>query len=368
MGVIEEIDGRVLERVVRRALGDGSLSVSRGVSEQLAGGTVAGVFRLRGTAWKDGAAPVPWSCVLKILHEWERDGDPQCWSREARFYPSGVYDCLPAGLTVPRCYELEEKGGEYRLWLEDVAGRRGLELSAADYGVAARGLGRFQGQYMAGRPLPDFDWLAGLNWRRETTGDMGPYAIGRIRNGELDGSATHLRLKGMLSALDGLWARRDDLSREVESLPRTLAHRDFHADNIFARENGGGTPETVLIDWDCAGVGVVGEDIGDVVAEAMVYFRYSPRQAEVLLANVLGEYAAGLADAGWRGSPDLALRGVINNWSVHWCFRIARGVIHAPDPRDREGLVERLDWMLSRIQRGAELQPGKAPPRRSGRG
>lgn len=270
-------------------------------------------------------------------------------------YRSDIYDDLPAGFSVPRCYELEEKDGEYRLWLEDIGGRRGLDLSAADYGAAARGLGRFQGRYMAGRTLSEFGWLAALDWRAVTTGEMGPYAMGRISKGEFDGCPARRKLAGMLGELERLWGRREELRRETEILPRTLVHRDFHADNIFARNGSGGAPETVLIDWDCAGMGVAGEDIGDAVAEAMVYFRHSPRQAEALMATLFDEYLAGLADAGWRGSPGLVRRGIHNNWSVHWCYRIACGVLDAPEYANREGLARILDWMLGGIRGGAGL-------------
>ena len=85
---------------------------------------------------------------------------------------------LPGGIAAPRCFAVEERADDSCwLWLEVVRDAVGPRWSLADYAQAADRLGRFNGAYLAGYPLPDAGWLgppgalrgtlAGLRtWRR----------------------------------------------------------------------------------------------------------------------------------------------------------------------------------------------------------
>ena len=115
------------------------------------------VLKIRGMA-RVGAGERPWSLVLKVLGPAAGPDDPThmgYWKREMLLYSSGLLDDLPAGLRAPRCYGCDEPvDGVVWLWLEHVRedGERAWPL--ARWALAARHLGRFNGAYLAGRPLP----------------------------------------------------------------------------------------------------------------------------------------------------------------------------------------------------------------------
>jgi hypothetical protein len=135
------------------------------------GPATAGVYRITGAAIDHKAGnqtALPWSVILKVIsartpgsHAFFRDeAHPLYWKREALVYQSGLLDDLPGGLRAPLCYAVEEKDADTAwLWLEDVkdASRKGWRVE--DYAHAARCLGRFNGAYLVGRPMPSFPWL-----------------------------------------------------------------------------------------------------------------------------------------------------------------------------------------------------------------
>ena len=120
------------------------------------------------------------------------------------------------------------------------------------------------------------------------------------------------------------WEQRDASLDAVAALPRTLCHRDYHADNLFMRPDVETGPSTVALDWDCAGIGTIAEDIGDMVAEALVYFGYPVEEADELADATLDAYASGLSDAGWRGDVGLVRRAFATIMPTQWALRVAR--------------------------------------------
>ena len=56
--------------------------------------------------------------------------------------------------------------------------------------------------------------------------------------------------------------KADEIWRRIEELPIVLCHRDFGVTNIFCKDG-----KIVLIDWDTAGWGVMGEDIKSLIAD-----------------------------------------------------------------------------------------------------
>jgi hypothetical protein len=147
-----------------------------------------GVHRLAGTATLKGKQ-LCWSLILKVIRSPvgveiapgitlpAAVGDPppghfSNWRREILAYQSGVLRELPEGLAAPRCFRLEEKiACTYWVWLEDVADAFADSWTPARYGVAAHCLGRFNGAYLTGHPLPSEPWL-GDGWQRSWIADM----------------------------------------------------------------------------------------------------------------------------------------------------------------------------------------------------
>src|SRR5205807_505977 len=65
------------------------------------------------------------------------------------------------GLAAPRCFGIDAPpDGGRCFWLEEIVEKPGEDWSLSRYGLAARHLGRFNGLYLAGRPLPSDPWLS----------------------------------------------------------------------------------------------------------------------------------------------------------------------------------------------------------------
>jgi len=54
----------------------------------------------------------------------------------------------------------------------------------------------------------------------------------------------------------------DQIFSRIEKLPIVLCHRDFWVTNIFCSDG-----KTILIDWDTAGWGYLGEDMASLIAD-----------------------------------------------------------------------------------------------------
>jgi hypothetical protein len=131
----------------------------------------------------------------------------------------------------------------------------------------------------------------------------------------------------------------------LDRLPQTLVHGDADRRNLFARRGPAGD-ETVAIDWAFTGVAAVGEELVNLVAASVLWFQADAAALPALADRCLEGYAAGLADAGWRGDPRLArvgfavgaalrygplLAGPIARWGEAGLDAMMRGVGHSAD-------------------------------------
>ena len=176
---LDGLNDEALAGPVRRMLVDAAAELVDWRHEPLAytvrNPLAGGVFRVTGHARTRGEVR-PWSLILKIAHSpagrsWPdgRVAPPgwgmnpahsQYWKREALAYRSGLLDNLPGGLVAPRCFGVDERGDDVIwLWLEEMRESARRPWPLARYGLAARHLGRFNGAYRAGRPLPTAPWL-----------------------------------------------------------------------------------------------------------------------------------------------------------------------------------------------------------------
>jgi hypothetical protein len=228
--------------------------------------------------------------------------DPMWWRREADAYAPGL---LPAGdLRAARCAWIDDRGDVVELWLEDVAGTPATEWPVERYGPAARVLGRWQGAYLAGCPLPEDGWLA-RRWLR---------AYVERRTGMFDVPAP--------ARWQRVWDEREAFLSWVEGAPQTLSHLDFWSRNHF--DDGGAT---VAIDWAFVGIAAAGEDASNLVLDA-VWDGFLPGEAvRDVEALVWPEYLAGLRDAG--AAPDrhglrlayAASAAVKHTWIEPWMIQ-----------------------------------------------
>jgi hypothetical protein len=294
------VDAAALTPFVREALRDDTLTVTSITYAAMSGGFASGTVGGRGTFRFSGAAgEASWSLILKVLgrvngtgsdnpHEWNY------WKREILAYQSGLLDDLPGGVRAPRCFGVvEHPDAEYWIWLED-AGTASHTWDMAHYARAARDLGRFNGAYLTGHPLPDRPWFTRgrvRNWldlSRPVLDDLPAHLAGRTRR--------HWLTPRTAEAVGTLWRAREPILAALDRLPRCLCHHDAFSRNLFVGEQG-----TTAIDWQIMGTGAVGEEIMPLICVSVQFMHLPAAEMASLEATVFAAYLEGLRDAGWRG-------------------------------------------------------------------
>ncbi len=328
------------------------------------------LVRFSGTAVVDDAV-IPWSMVLK------RTQPPQAghaaddgWRREALAYRSGLLADLPYGLTAPRAFDVaEDADGATWLWLEDVADCFGGVWPLAQYGRAARHLGRFNGAYLGARTLPTFSWLAPRWADHQGEPAQIPAALLEIADLVRDGRVQ--RAFPLPIADHAMRLLRDvpTFIALLDRLPQTLCHHDASQANLLARRRAGAAIETVAIDWESIGHGAVGADIATLVFGTMRRGTVPAEWAADLDREVFAGYLAGLRDAGWRGesavarlgyTAAVALRGSLLTWTLRALTddaaraRIAR-VVQEPAERAARRFVLMSLYLLARADEARTL-------------
>jgi Phosphotransferase enzyme family len=279
------------------------------------GQSTGGLYRLSGTAvYQD--APIQWSLVLKVVSVppdappiFTEPDQPLYWKREVLAYQSGVLDTLPGGLRAPRCIDVtEQPDGSYHLWLEDVADTYGPVWMLAQYGIAARTLGRFNGAYLAGQSMSAYPWLVrdGIAsqrgaiehapWLRDLIADTRAWQH-PLLSSTFPGNTAERLLR--------LWDTRDALFDALARMPRTLCHLDAWQGNLFFPPGGNGHAGLIAIDWAVIGKAAPGVDPGDLLASYFL-FRVEPTDPQTLDTTIFTSYVDGLREAGWQGDPQQA--------------------------------------------------------------
>jgi len=259
------------------------------------------VHRLRVAGGSSGPAEA-WSAVLKVV---PADGTVE-QRREVAIYRSGLLGALPEGLRAPGCLWIQERAdGATWLWLEDVRGAQ-EGWSVARLGLAARHLGRWNGLYLVGAPLPALpalsrDWLAA--WI-----EANAPAIARLRQVQDLPAVCAAWPPAVCRRILALWERRAVLLAGLQGLPATFCHHDAHPGNMIPVLRAG-RQETVLLDWQFAGHGVVGTDAAPLLGASLTEGALAPSVAAALDREVFGGYVAGLREAGWAGDERLARAG-----------------------------------------------------------
>lgn len=297
---------------VCRCLGTEDARIDDWSSCALTGGSsqVEGVWRVAGTA-QVGATVHAWSMILK---GWPAPAPDQAetsmgWPRrELDLYRSGLLDALPGGIAAPASFghDLRPDGSAW-VWMEDVTGDASGPWPPDRFASHARQLGRMNGAWSAGRPLPDLPGLS-RGWLRERVETAGPFVP------LLASEASHPLIRqvyppAVAAAHGRVWADRERYHAALDRLPRTFCHMDAFPRNAFTRRGPGGQDQTVLIDWAFAGIGALGEELASPIVASVMFLEAPAAGARHLEALALDGYLDGLRDAGWRGNPDDVRRG-----------------------------------------------------------
>ena len=326
----ENIDATMLTAPVRQALGSLTAVILQWEHEPVSyintEKSNLGLHRFKGTAQVQGEVR-PWSIVLKAVRAPVNATDPSHWNyhrREILAYQAGLLADLPGGLLAPRCLGItEHPEGVCWLWLEDLRDSASRSWSLAEYGLAARHLGRFNGAYAAGHPLPTLPWLS-QNWLQ---GWLAQYAttcddVLKLIRSEQFWEHPLLRSafpKPIADAVLQLWGRHEALLTVLAQLPQTFCHMDAYRPNLFIRNDvAKGNDQTVAIDWVFAGIGGIGEEIANLFAASLIWFEYDAVDARGLDEAIFAGYLTGLREAGWNGNPQLARLGHTAACALRW--------------------------------------------------
>lgn len=311
-----------LEAPLKRALNQRNVRIGSWASTALAAGGSRlagglGVYRVHGTAMSDDI-PLSWSLILKAMRAETGElsnSDSSAWSywkREALAYQSGILAQLPGGIRAPRCYGVDERlDGSVHLWLEDVPSA-GSDWPPQQYALVARHLGRFNGAYLAGHPLPALrSWMLPGRTRQwiDASDSIAQRAM-RWRDTPL--ARSWFGRNGLTQTLNML-RRMRALLPAFERLPACYCHHDAHRRNLIDAIGADGQSETVAIDWALTGPGRLGEEIGASMIVALEFLDIPASRAHEFDQLTFAAYVDGLRDAGWRGDQRLARIGCAFN-------------------------------------------------------
>jgi hypothetical protein len=314
VGALSGVDAATLAPMVRELLDESeAVIVGEWTCRPLGGGAGEGIglYRVSGLARARGATH-PWALVVKVCAA--TDGaDPGAWdypAREGLAYGSGLLAALPGGLSTPRCLAVEaQPDGTSRLWLEAVTDAHPGPWPLDRYALVARDLGRFNGAYLAGAPLPEQPWLS-RGWLRDFVEPSGPNVadLERLAGPGASPLMRQLYLSPVVSEITRLWTERERFLAALDRLPRTLCHQDAFRRNLLHRAGPEGE-ELVAVDWAYASHGAVGEELGQLVVASLFFFEtvgIAPRELD---AACFAGYMAGLREAGWAGDERLVRLG-----------------------------------------------------------
>ncbi|MNI20161.1 Phosphotransferase enzyme family protein [compost metagenome] len=310
----------ILALVVSAVLGK-TITRADYLTRQLKGGTVGDVRLVTGMAETLEGESLPYKVVWKKQKKWERYNDPDSWRREYDLYASDLGKTFTDSLRWPECYHAEMNGDEIQLWMEYIEGVSGLNLTSGMYERAAEELGRFQGKLYAQQPdvlgnlknLSKLDFVKSFYLRYRSWAVLYDY----IRSDECE---IPKHLCTMLIDIDN---NADEIFSRIDKLPIVLCHRDFWVANLFCSDS-----KIVLIDWDTAGWGYMGEDIASLIAD------------EADICHML-EYYQKCIPAYYRGFAEYADVSDISYHCIHelilvmFGYRLVEGYKFAESPEDK---------------------------------
>ncbi|MCB9674802.1 MAG: aminoglycoside phosphotransferase [Alphaproteobacteria bacterium] len=297
--------------------------------------------------------------------DWSASHDPRSWlywRREADFYRSDVPARLAsAGLGTPALLDWREQGdGSIALLLEDVPGRTGAALSRADLVAAAYALGRAQA---ASGDVLERPWTSRSALRDHCASKHVDAGLLRDPDAWAHPLVRETWPEGLQDGLVALHDRRETLFALAEAVPRVFSHLDFWSHNLVVAPG-----RVVAIDWAFAGDGALGEDLANLVTEAVLDLFVDCDALDALDASLAEAYLRGLRDGGLDADPELVRLGrtaAAVKW--HWLGalhleRAHTGQHHlyggAVDPDPRRQYAQRgaaLAWLAGRAEAAIAL-------------
>ena len=347
------LDSTILTQVVRAVLARPDAIVDHWQVQPAGpsnGAATVGVYHVAGTA-RVGPTVHDWAVILKLIRPAANLHNPAArapdhpiyWKREALAYQSGVLADLAGGIGAPRCFAVEERADETCwLWLAEVRDSAGPRWSLADYARAAQALGRFNGAYLVGRPLPEVDWLGPPGALR---GMLEHYAVAEaVVRDAATWQQPVLRAafrRPVAEALLRLWDDRQRLLDALERLPVTLCHKDAFRRNMFWAHPPSEAGGLTLIDWGSMGRGEIGLDAADLFGASYHTWDVATPDVAAFDAVVFDNYLAGVRAAGWQGEAHVVRFGYAAAAALKYGWVLASLLGNLGDP-GRQAMWEQV--------------------------
>jgi hypothetical protein len=259
------------------------------------------LLRWSGRALVDGAER-DWSMILKV---WRRDPKTDArenwtyWKREFLAYSSGILDELP-GISAPRLFGATDEGDLAFAWLEEIVEDGGHRWGTDRYVTAALHLGRFNGAYLAGRPIPNAPFLS-RDLLRSWTNWIPWVEIIRDRNSLSHAIVADALPNPPFERLERLHTEVGPLFDRLDRLPQTFSHLDAWRSNLISTRGDDGAERTVAIDWSAVGMAPAGQEVAILVGGSHIWLDSEPDQLAAMSERAYAAYVDGMREAGWRG-------------------------------------------------------------------
>lgn len=250
-------------------------------------GTI-GIYRLSGRSRQASGLVEPWTAILKIVDiEKESTG-----LREYELAQSSDFQSIREGLRPAMCFGTQERSGAERwIWTEDLAGGTQPPWTLDQYLYVARDVGVFHGRSLNEMPAGDWDYLGIYG---AVMG--GPFFSATLDN--LKNTSSH-ELTGAIfettsvEAIQSVFAKFNEVGRVLRNITTVFAHNDCHADNLYPIETDGVLTESVAIDWATAGLGPIGEDVGNLSGVGAQWFSIDVDDFESYEKAIFDRYVEG---------------------------------------------------------------------------
>jgi hypothetical protein len=321
---VDYIDDVSWQRLVRTLLDSENAEIISRHTDEIFVGVGAGtrLYRITGTA-TGRRQPVQWTMIIKVLTldqlSFQSISTDQSswdyWKREWHVYQSRWQQQLAGPLLAPRCLatgDLLAETDEELAWIamDDLAAMGHRPWPHGRFREVARQLGIFNGEYLAGRPLPTDPWLS-REWVRGWTEEAGPLVqiLPTVPDHPVAG---RIFSRDLIDDIIGLWDHRVKLYEALDQLPLTLCHNDVFPRNLFI----GGTDRpncSVAIDWAFCGPAPVGQELTTLVGASQAFLESRPERWDDLERDCLDGYAEGLGQAGWHRSDEILLGYVLSS-------------------------------------------------------
>jgi hypothetical protein len=319
---LKAMDQSVLIEAVRKDQHDPDLVISDWIVEpirhNILADTTTGLFRFKGHG-QSANGNRSWTVLLKWINNPKQLNqqlyDTFYWRREILAYQSGLLEQLPPGVRAPRCYGVVENEDGAWVWMEYFKEATGEAWSLDDFERAARHLGRFQGTYLCGFPIPNQPWLCGpffgIGWAEQNgwSGFMSEEFEQNAWKLPIFHDALNDKQKLRLLQLIVENLRFDLVNMR---LPQVLCHNDLHRKNLlWASSSQLVEKDLVILDWAFTGPGAVGNDLGGLLVNSLYFFDYDPFDPETIEAALLDGYLAGIADQQVEIDPQFVRLGYL---------------------------------------------------------